>query len=541
MRINELVYQRPLLHSAYLREEVLREEQLIEGLLDSAKSFLGTNFTKTIDDIKGNVTDLTQAAILLKDAFSCAPVFEVMLGLVGKYLSVEIKSFDNISKIKVPEPLSGVFSGFVAFIRKSIQKVSTLTGLVQFFSKLGLYALLKYINTFLNTPINIKDEVLSSLKDKVTELLGGVVSNLSLPGFLTFFNTLKTAKTYFLDLLTYIKKKIEAVPPKLRPQAKCANLNKEIKQVAEMAIRHSNKIITESLDAPYPIQVEPSPYEHDVNHYTAKTIMPNGKELEVNFVPFTEREKKYFVDFWVDGTQHLTGKGDQQRIFATVLSAIRQFIKMNSPDMLKFSAMKNKRYNDTNPMSRVNLYNKLVKKYAQSAGYDYTQYENEAQVSYTLTKKADANLNEVNIDNEKGWGEVPLNRSVDYHGLRVLMPPSVFLKLAAPDPHGYSAKDIEQHIKSGGAIASPFLEISIPNEWEDGDVSKLARIVGHEGRNRMKAIKAIEGDDPIEVHLFIRGGIRRRHITDEWIKSMQSGMYSEGTRSLIPGPLFTTF
>lgn len=298
-------------------------------------------------------------------------------------------------------------------------------------------------------------------------------------------------------------------------------------------------IFTESLDAPYPIQVEPSPYEYEVNHYTAKTIMPNGKELEVNFVPITESEKKYYVDFWVDGTQHLTGKGDQQRIFATVLSAIRQFIEMNSPDMLKFSAMKNKRYNDANPMSRVNLYNKLVQKYAQAAGYDYSQRENENQVSYTLTKKVDTNLKEVKIDNEQGWGEVPLNRSVDYHGLRVLMRPSIFLKLAAPDPFDSSVEKITQHISSGGAIASPFLDISIPNEWEDGDVSKLARIVGHEGRNRMKAIKAVEGDDPIEVHLFIRGGIRRRHITDEWIKAMQSGMYSESVQTLIPGTLFT--
>lgn len=296
-------------------------------------------------------------------------------------------------------------------------------------------------------------------------------------------------------------------------------------------------IIKESLDAPYPIQVGPSPYEHDVNHYTAKTIMPNDKELQVNFIPVTQSEKKYYVDFWVDGTQHLTGKGDQQRIFATVLSAIRQFIEANSPDMLKFSAMKNTRYNDTNTMSRINLYNRLVNKYAQSVGYNASQRETENQVNYTLIKKD--NINEVQIDNEKGWGEVPLNRSVDYHGLRVLMSPSVFLKLAAPDPYGYSVKDIEQHIKSSGAIASPFLDISIPPEWEEGDFSNPAIVVGHEGRNRMKAVLAVDGDDPVEVHLIPRHGYRRRHLKDDWIKSMRSGMYSEDSRSLISGPLFT--
>lgn len=294
--------------------------------------------------------------------------------------------------------------------------------------------------------------------------------------------------------------------------------------------------ITESLDAPYPIKVEPSPYEHDVNHYTAKTIMPDGTELEVNFVPIIESEKKYFVDFWVGGTQHLTGKGDQQRIFATVLSAIRQFIELNSPDMLKFSAMKTNKYS---PDSRVNLYNRLVKKYAQAEGYDYSQREGERQVNYTLTKKEDINLNEVKIDNQEGWGEVPLNRSVDYHGLRVQMRPSVFLKLAAPlGSAGDSEDAIKQHIASGGAIASPFLDIDVPVEWEDGDFSEPAEISGHEGRNRMRAVLSIDGDDPIEVHLIPRGGLRRRHIKPEWIESMISGMYSERSRNLIRGPLF---
>jgi hypothetical protein len=302
----------------------------------------------------------------------------------------------------------------------------------------------------------------------------------------------------------------------------------------------ADKITTESLDNPYPIEVKPNNYS--ARNYKAEAELSDGTMLDIYFHSFNG--KMYHVDFWRDDSQKVTGAGDQQRIFATVLSAINQFITKVKPKQLQFSAYKQKVAGDnfqTNPMSRAYLYNRMVKKYAESAGYNASQREEADLVSYTLTKKEDANLNEVQIDNHKGWGEVPLNRSVDYHGLRVLMPPSVFLKLAAPDPHGYSAKDIEQHIKSGGAIASPFLEISIPNEWEDGNVSKLARIVSHEGRNRMKAIKAIEGDDPIEVHLFIRGGIRRRHITDEWIKSMQSGMYSEGTQSLIPGPLFTTF
>lgn len=142
------------------------------------------------------------------------------------------------------------------------------------------------------------------------------------------------------------------------------------------------------------------------------------------------------------------------------------------------------------------------------------------------------------IDNSEGWGAVPLNKSVDYHGLRVLMRPSVFLKLAVPDPLGSSVEAITRHIQGGGTIASPFLDISIPSEWEDGDFSKKASVTGHEGRNRMRAVLAVDGDDPIEVHLIPRHGYRRRHIQDSWIDSMQSGMYSEHHGVLMPGPLF---
>jgi hypothetical protein len=307
----------------------------------------------------------------------------------------------------------------------------------------------------------------------------------------------------------------------------------------------ANKITSESLDTPYPIEVKPAIHPASLgssHNYKAEAELSDGTMLDIYFQ--SSNGVKYHVDFWRNDSQTVTGAGDQQRIFATVLSAIKQFITKVKPKQLQFSALKRKVAGNnfqTNPMSRAYLYNRMVKKYAQSAGYVASQREEDDLVNYTLIKKEDANLNEVQIDNEKGWGAVPLNRSVDYHGLPVLMRPSVFLKLAAPDPHGYSAKDIEQHIKSGGAIASPFLGIRIPPEWEDSNFNNAALVEGHEGRNRMKAILAAEGDDPVEVHLFPKGGIRRRHIKDDWIKSMQSGMHSEVTQSLILGPLFTTF
>jgi hypothetical protein len=275
MRIHEVVEQRPLLHSAYLTEAILSEQQLIEGLLDSAKSYLGSKFNDTVDDIKGNITDLVQAGILIKDAISCPPVFEVMTGLIGKYLGQEIKTFDALSKTTMPQKVSQIFNAFVAFMRTGIQKISSLPGMVQFFAKLGLYGILKYVNEFVRNPINISETLLDTLKDKVTDLLGGVVRNLSLPGFLTFFNTLKTAKQYFFDLLTYVKKKIESVPPKFRPQAKCANLQNDVKQVAEMAITSAKTML-------YEVTIDNHkgwgevPLNRSVDYHGLRVLMPHN-------------------------------------------------------------------------------------------------------------------------------------------------------------------------------------------------------------------------------------------------------------------------
>ena len=146
-------------------------------------------------------------------------------------------------------------------------------------------------------------------------------------------------------------------------------------------------------------------------------------------------------------------------------------------------------------------------------------------------------ITEVKIDNKGGAGAVPYNQDVDYFGLRVAMRPSTFLRLAAPLGQEHSA-ELEKYIADGGAIGAPFLEIKIPMEWDDGDFSKPAQVVGHEGRNRMTAIKKLEGDNPIEVHIFPRGGYRGRDITPEFRAALARGLQAEKATNIIAGPLF---
>ena len=146
-------------------------------------------------------------------------------------------------------------------------------------------------------------------------------------------------------------------------------------------------------------------------------------------------------------------------------------------------------------------------------------------------------LSEVTIDNKQGAGAVPYNQDVDYFGLRTAMRPSVFLRLAAQLGQAHSA-ELEKYIADGGAIGAPFLEIKIPQGWEQGDFTEPAQVIGHEGRNRMAAIKKLEGDAPIEVHVFPKGGFRARDITPEFKAALSHHLYAENSTDLISGPLF---
>ena len=149
-------------------------------------------------------------------------------------------------------------------------------------------------------------------------------------------------------------------------------------------------------------------------------------------------------------------------------------------------------------------------------------------VFYTLPEK----VTEYKADNDingKGLGTTGYNSNVDYRGLRVLMKPSVFLSLAAHLSEPSSVDYIVQHMKDGGALGSPFLIVDIPEKYFEGDFTGLnyAKVVGHEGRNRMIAIQKLEGDAPVEVHIFGYGEIRKRHFTPEIIEQLQLAMRSQ--------------
>lgn len=147
----------------------------------------------------------------------------------------------------------------------------------------------------------------------------------------------------------------------------------------------------------------------------------------------------------------------------------------------------------------------------------------------------------LNIDNRNGLGATPSNAEVDYFGLRVLMTPRTFLKLAAPLTHEdkESYNTIRAAIQKGEGIGAPFLEIQLDKKSILGDPPRPG-VRGHEGRHRMTVISDVYGPQhEVEVHLFLVPGGRHRDFTPELIADLNAGMFPEKLSSIIyKGPYF---
>jgi GNAT superfamily N-acetyltransferase len=149
--------------------------------------------------------------------------------------------------------------------------------------------------------------------------------------------------------------------------------------------------VWESFDRPYPIEFEYSEYG-DID---ALTRLPDGTYLSIMFNQESghdgRRPSHWSVEFYRNNSQEVTGEGDAQKVFATVLAAIQQFVIKMKPGSISFSASKEidmdaDNVEKFNPESRAKLYNRLVQRYAGAMGYSATQREGNGKVTYTLRK-----------------------------------------------------------------------------------------------------------------------------------------------------------
>ena len=130
----------------------------------------------------------------------------------------------------------------------------------------------------------------------------------------------------------------------------------------DYSVRQSTAPVTEAFNHPYQLQWE----EGEFGDYDAYTQLPDGSNLSIMFN--REGDDSFTVEFWRRNSQEVTGEGDAQRIFATVLNAIQTFLATKEqPRFLSFTGEKGEEAQGKD--SRVNLYSRMVQRYAASWGY----------------------------------------------------------------------------------------------------------------------------------------------------------------------------
>jgi len=141
-----------------------------------------------------------------------------------------------------------------------------------------------------------------------------------------------------------------------------------------------DKKLDETFDQPYSYTWDDRSNGAWRGGFTTKT----NDDVEVNI----ENWQKYWKIEFVRNHQHVvTGGGDAMRIFATVIAMIDEFIDIQSPDVIKFSADKSK----DDKMSRAKLYSTMVKRFATVNGYNSQESIQDGKTTYLLIRKEDKN------------------------------------------------------------------------------------------------------------------------------------------------------
>ena len=147
--------------------------------------------------------------------------------------------------------------------------------------------------------------------------------------------------------------------------------------------------ITELFDKPYAFtlkaitkQTRPVP---GVTLYRANVALPDKTMLTIEFEREPTTQGHWTVYFYRGGSFELTGKGDQMKIFSTVIAAIRELINKEDPLVISFAAEKDGSGEDKT--SREKLYARLVKKFASTVGYKIDTVSSSAGTMFSLKKK----------------------------------------------------------------------------------------------------------------------------------------------------------
>jgi hypothetical protein len=162
-----------------------------------------------------------------------------------------------------------------------------------------------------------------------------------------------------------------------------------------------DETIDEAFDKPYKSKWTKS----DTGTQYSRVKLPDGTPLDVVF--YNMGDNKYTVEFVRSHSMGVTGGGDAQRIFSTILNSVLQFVKKQKPQRLEFSASKDIYQADSpgvksNPNSRSKLYTRMVNRYAEPLGYKVQYKEEKDYVEYVLTRLNQDVDEDYSVDNPPG-------------------------------------------------------------------------------------------------------------------------------------------
>ena len=248
------------------------------------------------------------------------------------------------------------------------------------------------------------------------------------------------------------------------------------------------KSLDESLDSPYSYHWE----EGDFGDLNAYAKLSDNTVLDIEFEQTNVDKSQWNIGFQRDGQIHKTGKGDEQRVFATVLSAIKEFIENKQPKEVFFSAEKSK----VNPESRKRLYDRLVQKYATALGYQASQSDTSEKTIYKLLRIGKQGMGEGNNNLNFEEGDCPIF-AIALHRLSKLP----LMALVEYDEemgrtvliHAYVKLNDEWRVDASGETNVPYMLAKFPNNGaaEEVQISEKDLIKLGYGKNKCPALSEV--------------------------------------------------
>ena len=151
--------------------------------------------------------------------------------------------------------------------------------------------------------------------------------------------------------------------------------------------------IVEAFDKPYKFKnVGLSKKEGGIKY---NFFADQKSEVEVYFESYFDTdededngEESFAISFDRNGSGAVTGDGDAMRIFATVISIIKEVVKKRKPKVMEFSAMKDAvAARSSAKSSREKLYDRMLKRYAGQMGYTYEKFSAGVETEFVLRRK----------------------------------------------------------------------------------------------------------------------------------------------------------